>query len=157
MAKWKAAMDLYRTTSGVVAAVGQAVTDGIIIGNSVMDEPNVHGLGDGNTWGPSGTMTKLRVDSMCTYVKNIFPTLPVGVAHGHDAFEPTKSYTVCDFIVDQYSARFGDSLAYRQGALTTRSRSRTTFSTGESRTKTEHGIAPVRDRAVWARTSPTAP
>jgi hypothetical protein len=116
MQKWKDAMDTYNTPA-IKDSVAAAVRDGIIIGNSVMDEPNVSGLGDGNTWGPPGTMTKVRVDSMCTYVKNIFPTLAVGVAHNHDAFEPTKSYRVCEFIVDQYSHRFGDVDAYRQAGL----------------------------------------
>jgi hypothetical protein len=78
----------------------------VLIGNSVMDEPHVDGSGaDGNTWGPTGTMTKARVDSMCAYVKAIFPTLPVGVVHQHSIFEPSKSYRVCEFLVDQYASR----------------------------------------------------
>ena len=63
-----------------------------------MDEPNVSGGGDGNTWGPPGTMTKARVDSLCADTKAMFPTLPVGVQHRYDVFEPTKSYRVCDFV-----------------------------------------------------------
>jgi hypothetical protein len=116
MAKWKAKVDAYNTAT-IRQAVAAAVSDGTIIGNSVMDEPQVSGSGDGNTWGPSGTMTKVRVDSMCGYVKSIFPTLPVGVAHRHDAFEPTKSYHVCDFITTQYSARIGDVVAFRDAAI----------------------------------------
>jgi hypothetical protein len=83
----------------------------------VMDEPHVYGLGDGNTCGPQGTMTKARVDSLCVYVKRIFPTLPVGVSHGHDAFEPTKSYRTCEFIIDQYSWRKGPVTEFRDKAL----------------------------------------
>jgi hypothetical protein len=97
--------------------VADAVTNGTIVGASVMDEPNVHGLGDGNTWGPTGTMTKARVDSLCGYVKNMFPSLPVGVVHGHQAFEPTKSYRVCEFLVDAYSSRYGSVTAFRDAAL----------------------------------------
>jgi hypothetical protein len=121
MAKWKAKMDTYRTAA-IQSAVASAVADGTILGNSVMDEPHVHGLGDGNTWGPVGTMTKARVDSMCGYVKAMFPTLPVGVVHQHNVFEPTKSYAVCEFIVDAYSSRLGDVTTFRDGglALTTR-------------------------------------
>ena len=116
MAKWKAKMDAYNTPA-IKQAVAAAVADGTLIGNSVMDEPHVKGLGDGNTWGPEGTMTKARVDEMCGYVKAIFPTLPVGVVHQHSAFEPDKSYRVCEFIVSQYSHRYGDVTRFRDDAL----------------------------------------
>jgi len=116
MAKWKAKMDTY-STPGIKQAVAAAVADGTLIGNSVMDEPHVYGLGDGNTWGPKGTMTKARVDEMCGYVKEMFPTLPVGVVHQHNMFEPDKSYRVCEFIVSQYSHRFGSVTEFRDAAL----------------------------------------
>jgi hypothetical protein len=115
-AKWEAKQDSYNTAE-IRAAVAAAVADGTVIGESVMDEPNVSGLGDGNTWGPVGTMTKARVDSLCGYVQQMFPTLPVGVAHRHDVFEPSKSYRVCDFILTQYSARAGSVTTFRDGAL----------------------------------------
>jgi hypothetical protein len=115
-AKWNAKMETYNTST-IRQAVAAAVADGTIIGNSVMDEPHVYGQGDGNTWGPQGTMTKARVDSMCVYAKRIFPTLPVGVTHGHDAFEPTKSYRVCEFIIDQYSWRKGSVTEFRDAGL----------------------------------------
>lgn len=114
--KWNAAMQTYNTPI-MRDAIAKGVADGTIIANSVMDEPQVRGLGDGNTWGPAGTMTKARVDSMCGYVKAMFPTLPVGVVHTHDAFEPTKSYRVCEFIVDQYESRFGSVTAFRDAGL----------------------------------------
>jgi hypothetical protein len=116
LAKWRARMDTYNTPA-IKAAVAAAVADGTITGNSVMDEPHVSGGGDGNTWGPPGTMTKARVDDLCSYVKKMFPTLQVGVAHGHDVFEPTKSYKVCEFIIAQYSVRKGDVMAWRDAAL----------------------------------------
>lgn len=118
MAKWKSAMDAFNTPA-IRAAVADGVADGTVLGNSVMDEPQQHGNSpDGSkTWGPSGTMTKVRVDSMCTYVKNIFPTMAVGVGHDHQAFEPTKSYQVCEFIIAQYATRKGDITAWRDGAL----------------------------------------
>jgi hypothetical protein len=115
-AKWQAIMAGYDTPE-VKAAVAQAVADGTLLGNSVMDEPNVHGVGDGNTWGPSGTMTKARVDSLCGVVKALFPTLPVGVGHQHSAFEPTKTYRTCEFIIDQYASRAGDVVDFRDAAL----------------------------------------
>jgi hypothetical protein len=115
-AKWNAKMQTYNT-SAIKTAVAAAVADGTIVGASVMDEPNVRGQGDGNTWGPVGTMTKARVDSLCGYVKAMFPTLPAGVMAQHDAFEPTKGYRVCDFIIDQFSTRKGDVTAYRDAGL----------------------------------------
>jgi hypothetical protein len=116
MAKWKAVMNTYNTPT-IRQAVAEAVADGTLIGNSVMDEPYVSGYGDGNTWGPKGTMTKARVDEMCRYVKAIFPTLPVGVVHEHNMFEPEKSYSVCEFIVSQYAHRHGDVRKFRDDAL----------------------------------------
>jgi hypothetical protein len=113
---WKKRMDAYNTPT-IRQAVAAAVADGIIVGNSVMDEPHVHGGGDGNTWGPEGTMTKVVVDQMCGYVKAMFPTLPVGVAHRHDAFEPTKSYRVCEFIISPYSNRLGSVTTFRDAGL----------------------------------------
>jgi hypothetical protein len=116
MVKWQGKMDDYNTPS-IKAAVAAAVADGTIIGNSVMDEPHVSGRGDGNTWGPRGTMTKERVDQMCAYVKEMFPTLPVGVVHPPKAFEPAHSYRVCEFLVDQYSWRHGDVAQFRDDGL----------------------------------------
>jgi hypothetical protein len=115
-AKWNAKMDTYNTST-IKSAIAAGVADGTILGASVMDEPNVSGAGDGNTWGPVGTMTKLRVDSLCSYVKNIFPTLPTGVVQRYDVFEPTKSYRVCGFMVNQYSSKIGSVSTFRDGAL----------------------------------------
>src|SRR5262245_31831820 len=114
--KWEAKLQTYNT-SGIKSAIAAGVADGTIVGASVMDEPYVSGLGDGNTWGPPGTMTKARVDSMCAYVKAMFPTLPVGVVHAHNMFEPAKSYHECQFIVTQYASRYGDVTAFRDDAL----------------------------------------
>jgi len=116
--KWRAQMATYNTAT-IRQAVAQAVADGTIVGSSVMDEPYVSGgaSGGGNTWGPKGTMTKARVDTLCGVLKQAFPTLPAGVAHQHDMFEPTKSYQVCDFIIDQYDWRRGDVTAFRDAGL----------------------------------------
>jgi len=114
--KWDARMDAFNQPA-IQSAVAGAVADGTIVGNVVMDEPNVSGSGDGNTWGPPGTMTKARVDSLCGYVKELFPTLPAGVQHRHDIFEPTKSYRVCDFVASQYSSRIGDVAGFRDSGL----------------------------------------
>jgi hypothetical protein len=117
-AKWTARLNQFNTPA-IRDAIARGVADGTIIGATVMDEPYVIGGADGggNTWGPSGTMTKARVDSLCAEVKNRFPTLPAGTEHQHDKFEPTKSYRVCDFIVDQYDYRRGDINAFRDAGL----------------------------------------
>jgi hypothetical protein len=115
MAKWKAAVNAFDTPS-IRDAIAAGVADGTIIGNSVMDEPQQSGTTT-KDWGPPGTMTKARVDSMCGYVKNIFPTLPVGVGHDHNAFEPSKSYFVCEFFMTQYAHRKGDINTWRDGGL----------------------------------------
>jgi hypothetical protein len=115
-AKWDATLATFNTAT-IRQAIASGVADGTIIGATVMDEPFVHGGGDGNTWGPVGTMTKARVDSLCTEVKRYFPTTPAGVEHQHQLFEPTKSYKVCDFIVDQYNAFMGSVTTWRDAGL----------------------------------------
>ena len=115
-AKWDATLATFNTAA-IRTAIAAGVADGTIIGATVMDEPYVHGGGDGNTWGPAGTMTKARVDSLCTEVKRTFPTLAAGVEHQHQLFEPTKSYRVCDFIVDQYNSYMGSVTTWRDAGL----------------------------------------
>jgi len=117
--KYRAAMDRYNTAT-IRQAVAEGVKDGTVVAANIMDEPYVSGgaSGGGNTWGPKGTMTKARVDSLCGYVKGIFTTLAAGPEHQHHLFEPTKSYRVCDFFIDQYAARFGDVTAFRDAGLT---------------------------------------
>jgi hypothetical protein len=115
LAKWEAAMNAFDTPA-IRDAVAEGVADGTIIGNSVMDEPQQSGT-TAKAWGPPGTMTKVRVDGLCAYVKAIFPTLPAGVGHDHSAFQPDSSYRVCDFFMDQYAARKGDIRAWRDAGL----------------------------------------
>ena len=47
----------------------------------------------------------------------MFPTLPVGVVHDHDIFQPKESYHVCEFLLDQYAARKGDLVKFRDAGL----------------------------------------
>jgi hypothetical protein len=112
LAKWRAKMDTYNTAT-IRQAVAAAVADGIIIGNSVMDEP--HNTTESAGWG--GNVTKAMVDGMCGYVKQIFPTLTVGVVHDHRHFEPEKNYAVCDFLVSQYRLSKGPVSDFRDGGL----------------------------------------
>jgi hypothetical protein len=117
MAKWKAKMETYNTVE-IRSAMAAAIGDGTVVGNSVMDEPyNTGGPGnEANSWGPAGTMNKTRVDSMCGYVKTMFPGLPTGVFHNWH-FEKDQNYQTCDFIISQYNYRKGEVKAYRDSAL----------------------------------------
>jgi hypothetical protein len=126
MDKWKARMNRFNTPA-IRAAVAQAVSDGVLIANSVMDEPfNDGGPGnEGNSWGPAGTMSKARVDSLCGYAKAMFPTLPQGVFQDY-RLAPETSYQVCDFITSQYRTTKGALTEYRDGATATPARSPST-------------------------------
>ncbi len=97
ISKWRAKMNSYNTPA-IKQAVAAAVSDGTIIGNSVMDEPQSDVAG--KSWG--GVMTKTLVDQMCGYVKGIFPSMAVGVVHDYSKLEPSSNYAVCDFIMSQY-------------------------------------------------------
>ena len=115
-AKWDTKLARYNTPA-IKSAIAEGVADGTILGANVMDEPYVSGGGDGNTWGPRGTMTKARVDSLCAEVKRYFPTLPAGVGHQHQLFEPANSYHVCQFLVDQYGSQYGPVSLWRDAGL----------------------------------------
>jgi hypothetical protein len=118
--RWDSTLARFNTQP-IRDAIASGVADSTIIGANVMDEPYVHGLGDGNTWGDingKSPMTKARVDSLCGAVQAYFPTLPAGVEGQHQLFEQDKSYQVCQFIIDQYATRFGDVNAWRTAGTT---------------------------------------
>ena len=96
MAKWKKAMDGYNKST-LKTAVAAAVTDGTIIANLLIDEPET------KRWGT--TLTKAKIDQMAAYVKAIFPTLPVGVNYGPPGYKwrGTERYTKLDYVVFQYA------------------------------------------------------
>jgi chitodextrinase len=118
LGKWQAVMDAFNTP-GIRNAIADGVADGTIIGNSVMDEPQQSGNDGSSTksWGPAGTMTKARVDGLCSYVKTLFPTLPTGVFHDPKAFEPDISYRVCEFMAGQYRLQKGSVTTWRDAGL----------------------------------------
>jgi hypothetical protein len=120
MGKWKAKMDLYNTPA-LRAAVSSAVSEGIIVGNILMDEPA--NISPDNSWGPAGTMNKARVDTMAAYARAIFPTLPMGVTQDYTIWQE-DSYRKLDFIISQYRARKGDVVQYRDNALALGARDR---------------------------------
>ena len=145
-AKWDAKLATFDTPA-IRGAIAEGVADGTIIGATVMDEPYVSGGGDGNTWGPVGTMTKVRVDSLCGEVKRYFPTLPAGVGHQHQLFEPENSYRVCDFLVDQYVSRFGPVTEWRDAALAMAARDG--YAVAFSMNILNGGIRDNDDDGVW--------
>jgi hypothetical protein len=116
-AKWQARMNSFDTPE-IRSAVAEAVREGVLIGNTVMDEPfNDGGPGnEGNSWGPRGTMSKARVDSLCGFAKAIFPGVPQGVFQDY-RLAPSESYKVCDFVTSQYRTAKGPLAEYRDGAL----------------------------------------
>ena len=130
MAKWKARQNTFNT-SIIKAAIADGVAEGLIVGNSVIDEPNNTTTGsnggDANSWGPEGTITKAMVDEMARYVRAMFPTLPVGYAGRYDWRDgkngrPLEILKDVDFAIRQYSWRKpdgdpGNILRYRDEAL----------------------------------------
>ena len=145
-AKWDARLASYNTPA-IRTAIAEGVADGTIIGASVMDEPYVSGRGDGNTWGPVGTMTKVRVDSLCGAVKRYFPALPAGVGHQHQLFEPQNSYRVCDFVMDQYSSQYGPVTEWRDAGLAMAARDG--YAVAFSMNVLNGGIRDNDDDGVW--------
>jgi hypothetical protein len=105
--KWKAKMDIYNTAA-CKAAVADMVTDGLMPGNVLMDEPQSAKDASGPDWG--GVMTKALLDEMAAYAKAIFPTLPQGVVARPDwhytEHYGSKGALSVDFGYYQYSARF---------------------------------------------------
>ena len=117
MAKWKAVMNTYKQ-SALKKAVAAAVSDGTIIGDLLIDEPETAG------WGT--VLTKPMIDQMAAYVKSIFPTLPVGVNHGPPGYSwrSSERYTKVDYAVYQYAhwVTNGDIVAWRAAVLAQASR-----------------------------------
>jgi hypothetical protein len=113
LAKWKARMDLFNTST-IKSAVAAGVADGTIIGNSLIDEPE-HAL-----WGTG--LNKSVLNGMATYAKQYFPTLPMGVNHGANAYYTWRTgerYTSVDYVQNNYVwyVTNGDVAAYRDKVL----------------------------------------
>ena len=112
LSKWKRRMDTFKT-SAIRNAVAAGVNDGTIIGNTIMDEPET------KQWG--GVMTKPLLDNMASYVKNIFPTLPVGVNHGAPGYQwrTWERYQKVDYTLNQYmwQNNGGNIAAWRDAVL----------------------------------------
>lgn len=96
MAKWKARMNTFNRST-LKTAVAAAVTDGTLIGNLMIDEPETV------RWGT--VLTKPLLDQMTAYAKTIFPTLPQGIVHGPPGYKwrATEHFTKLDFVMYQYN------------------------------------------------------
>jgi hypothetical protein len=120
--KWEARLARYNTPE-IRAAVDMAYDDGVLQAINVMDEPWVYGGDDGsgnivsNTWGPKGTMTKVRVDSLCASAKKVFDRVPVGTSDHNTVFDPSHDFKVCDIGISQFSYRYGAPVAWRDTAM----------------------------------------
>ena len=112
MTKWKNVMNTYRRKD-LKKAVADAVADGTIVGNTLIDEPET------KQWGTN--LTKSVVDQLAAYAKNIFPTLPVGVNHGPPGYtwRSTERYRKVDYAVYQYAhwVTNGDVAAWKEAVL----------------------------------------
>jgi hypothetical protein len=95
LTKWKNRMNTFKT-SAIKNAVAAGVSDGTIVGNTLIDEPET------KQWG--GNITKPLLDQMASYVKGIFPTLKVGVNHGAPGYQwrTGERYRVVDYTLNQY-------------------------------------------------------
>jgi len=111
------------TAPGVRDSLQSLRARGLLSGLQIMDEPWVSGGDDGaglivgNTWGPPGTITRARADSLCGFVKNLAgPGIPVGLSD-HLAWDKGKTLKVCDYTAPQFSNRFGDLTRWRDTTL----------------------------------------
>ena len=95
LAKWKSRLNTLNTAT-IRDAVAKGVADGTIVGNKLIDEPEIP------SWG--GVLTKSMIDQMASYAKNIFPTLPMGITHGSAGFKwhSSERYRVLDWVGVQY-------------------------------------------------------
>jgi hypothetical protein len=112
LGKWKARMNTFNTAT-IRKAVADAVADGTIVGNKLIDEPETP------KWG--GVLTKPMIDGMATYVKSMFPTLPVGVGMGAPGFQwrTHERFKVVDYVLSQYQWSFnqGGITAWRDAVV----------------------------------------
>jgi hypothetical protein len=89
LAKWKAATARYNTPE-IKSAIAQAVEDGVLLGYSMIDEPNHY------SWG--GVITKATIDEMALFSKAIFPTLPTAAVVPYK-WRGAERYKVLDAII----------------------------------------------------------
>jgi hypothetical protein len=110
--KWKKRMNTFNTST-IRNAVASAVRDGVIVGNTMMDEPETP------KWG--GNVSKSLLDQMAVYAKNIFPTLPMGINQGGPGYKwrASERFHKLDYVLYQYQypTTDGDIGAWRSAVL----------------------------------------
>lgn len=95
--KWKSKLRQYNTAE-IRSCVAAAVSDGTVIGNALLDEP------ENKDWGGDGTITKPMLDYLALYAKQYFPSLPMGVNHGASGYlwRASERFTAVDYVNYQY-------------------------------------------------------
>jgi hypothetical protein len=110
--KWKNHINAYNTTA-IRNAIAAGVSDGTIIGNMLLDEPET------KRWG--GNIDKRVIDQLASFAKNIFPTLPQGINHGPPGYKwhTDQTYKVLDYVLYQYNwwVTTGDVNGWRSTVL----------------------------------------
>jgi hypothetical protein len=96
LAKWKRRMNSFNTST-IRNAVAGGVSDGTVVGNTMMDEPETV------KWG--GNVSKSVLDNMAVYTKGIFPSLPVGVNVGPPGYRwrASERFHKLDWVRYQYN------------------------------------------------------
>ena len=112
MTKWKNHINAYNTTA-IRNAIAAGVSDGTIIGNMLLDEPET------KRWG--GNIDKRVIDQLASFAKSIFPTLPQGINHGPPGYKwhTDQTYKVLDYVLYQYNwwVTSGDVNGWRNTVL----------------------------------------
>jgi hypothetical protein len=110
--KWKKKMSTYNTAT-IRNAIASAVSSGVVVGNTMIDEPETV------KWG--GNVTKATIDAMAVYARNIFPSLPMGINIGPPAYKwrSSERFTKLDWVRYQYSwwVTEGNVSAWRTAVL----------------------------------------
>ncbi len=112
VSKWKRRMNSF-TTSSIRNAVAAGVSDGTVVGNVMMDEPETPKWGD--------NVSKALLDDMAVYAKGIFPSLPVGVNVGPPGYRwrASERFHEVDWVRYQYNwwVTSGNVGAWRSAVL----------------------------------------
>jgi hypothetical protein len=96
LSKWKKRMN-YFNTSAIKKAIAAGVSDGTIVGNQLIDEPETR------AWG--GNISKSMIDEMAAYAKAMFPSLPQGINVGPPGYQwrTGERFYKLDFVRYQYA------------------------------------------------------
>src|SRR6476661_3309251 len=112
LSKWKRRMNGFNTST-IRNAVAGGVSDGTVVGNTMIDEPETV------RWG--GNVSKSVIDQMAAYSRSIFSTLPVGVNLGPPGYRwrASERFHQLDWVRYQYSwgVTKGDVAAWRSAVL----------------------------------------